>query len=245
MQRVPIWPGALALLCSLVGCHRGQMPIVVPTPFEALEATGELQANSMLVAENFRVVHVPDDALNVQLVPASTLGDQHQHLKVPVHSGELLRLSDVTTEDKVSTMILKKGRWVTLPMAGAEFIRANDRIDIAAHATDPQTKEGMSFTVLQNVTVESVGELGQPAPDGLTLRPVSVLVLPEEGEVLVEANRVGQLHVFARNPEDADVIEERGRAPMATVLTGERINSLLKKRMTTIQAYKPQPSSSP
>src|SRR5205085_9275777 len=63
---------------------------------------------------------------------------------------------------------------------------------------------------------------------------VSLLVIPEEAEVLVLASELGSLTLSLRNEDDVDVIEERGRATINTLLSGERTRALQQKRFNTI-----------
>jgi len=67
---------------------------------------------------------------------------------------------------------------------------------------------------------------------------ISLLVLPEEAEIVTLAEGMGGLKYTLRNPEDIDVQEERGRATLQTLITGERIKQLEHKRTTTIQIIK-------
>jgi pilus assembly protein CpaB len=61
------------------------------------------------------------------------------------------------------------------------------------------------------------------------------MVLPEEAEILVLATQFGGLYLSLRNPEDIGGEEERGRATIDTLLTGERVRALKRKRERTFQ----------
>jgi len=67
---------------------------------------------------------------------------------------------------------------------------------------------------------------------------VSLLVIPEEAEILVLATEMGGLTMTLRNEDDVDVIEERGRATINTLLSGERTRVLQQKRFNTIQVIR-------
>lgn len=67
---------------------------------------------------------------------------------------------------------------------------------------------------------------------------VSLLVIPEEAEILVLAQDLGALTLTLRNEDDVDVIEERGRASINTLLSGERTRVLQQKRFNTIQVIR-------
>jgi pilus assembly protein CpaB len=67
---------------------------------------------------------------------------------------------------------------------------------------------------------------------------VSLLVIPEEAEIVVLGTELGSLTLALRNEDDVDVLEERGRATINTLLSGERTKVLQQKRMATIQVIR-------
>ena len=67
---------------------------------------------------------------------------------------------------------------------------------------------------------------------------VSLLVIPEEVEILVLSQELGSLTLSLRNDEDIDMMEERGRATINTLLSGQRTTELQKKRFNTIQVLR-------
>ena len=52
------------------------------------------------------------------------------------------------------------------------------------------------------------------------------------------ASEMGGLTMSLRNEDDVDVIEERGRATINTLLSGERTRVLQQKRFNTIQVIR-------
>ena len=139
---------------------------------------------------------------------------------------------------RATDLIYKKGRSITLPMQGAEWVRPNDRVDVLLFTLDPQTKEGMAMTVTQNHPVLAVGPMQAPVGDRPAMRDVSLMVLPEEAEILLLGVRNGVASVALRNPEDIAIQDERGRATLSTLFTGERINALLRKRTALLAPRK-------
>ena len=140
----------------------------------------------------------------------------------------------VEAEAPSAAYIQKRGRSITLPLAGAEWVRPNDRIDVLSFEVDPQDKQAMAMTVSQNVVVLSVGPMQDAVGDRQAQRSVTMLVMPEEAEMLLLGARDGVAAAVLRNPEDIDIQEERGRSTMATLLTGKRINALYRKRTTLL-----------
>lgn len=174
-----------------------------------------------------------------------------QKILVPLQAGDPLLWSQFETSkaaEKLSTIVQKKGRAITIAAQGSQavggWIRPNDHIDIIGTFRDPQSQEQMAITLLQNVVVLATGKI--TGTTNINLLPegdrgygdLSLLVLPEEAEILTLAEGMGQLKFTLRNPEDIDVQEERGRATLQTLITGERIQTLMHKRTQTIQVIK-------
>lgn len=136
------------------------------------------------------------------------------------------------TEAPLASVIQNKGRGATLPVAGADFVRPAHHIDLLASVTDPADGETVTVTLLQNVVVLAAGAL-PPAHDAdsarariFGTRALTLLLLPEEVELAIHGASAGALHAAPRNTGDIDIQEERGRATLNTLLTGERCRAL-------------------
>jgi pilus assembly protein CpaB len=174
-----------------------------------------------------------------------------QRLRIPLRKGDLLLASYFeATNAAVSAQVMKKARAVTLSVSGAENLHMADHVDLLAVVRDPASGEWVTTTEAQNVIVVSPGKL-EPAKgnEAFPLRRVTFLLLAEEAEVALLTVRVGGLHVSLRNPDDLDVLEERGRATANSVLSSERNRALetLRKRVMAERANVPtgDPSSPP
>ena len=179
-----------------------------------------------------------------------------QKVLVPLQAGDPLLWSQFETSkaaEKLSTIVQKKGRAITVQAGGVSavggWVRPNDHIDILGVFRDQATQEPMAMTLLQNVVVLATGKITGTTNINLLSEgdrgygDVSLLVLPEEAEILTLAEGMGALKFTLRNPEDIDVQEERGRATLQTLLTGERINILMHKRRDLIDVIKGVKSS--
>jgi pilus assembly protein CpaB len=121
------------------------------------------------------------------------------------------------------------------------WIRPNDHVDVIGTFRDPQTHEALSVTLLENVIVLATGKMTGTTrvhhlPEnqrGYT--DVTLLVMPEEAELLALANDLGKLTLSLRNDEDLDVQGFRSRADLRTLLSGQRTQAIQEKRMRTIQ----------
>jgi pilus assembly protein CpaB len=124
------------------------------------------------------------------------------------------------------------------------WMRPNDHVDIIGSFKDPQTNEPVAVTLMQNVNVLATGKI--TGTTNVNLIPeserayghVSLMVLPEEAEILTLAQELGGLTFTLRNEDDLDVLEQRGRATLNTLLSGERTKVLQMKRFNTIQVIR-------
>ncbi len=195
---------------------------------------------------------VPEQFVTSSVVkPDSASYVVNQKVLVPLQAGDPLLWSQFETTkaaERLSTKVQKKGRAITIEAkattAVGGWIRPNDHVDLIGTFRDPQTDEQVSVTLLQNVIVLATGKITGTTnvnliPEGQrNYSDISLLVIPEEAEILVLAQELGNLTLSLRNEDDVDIIEERGRATISTLLSGERTRVLEKKRQEIIQIIK-------
>jgi pilus assembly protein CpaB len=170
-----------------------------------------------------------------------------QKVLVPIQAGDPLLWSQFETSkatERLSSIIQKKGRAVTIPVTDTSsvgsWVRPNDHIDIVGTFRDPGSSEQVAVTMLQNVIVLATGKI--TGTTNINLLPegqrdyhnITILLLPEEAEIITLAQTMGTLTLTLRNGEDIDIGEERGRATIQTLLTGERLKALGQVRRQTI-----------
>lgn len=164
-------------------------------------------------------------------------------LRVAVSKGDVLHegaLSPAGAPAELTTRVPERMRAFPVTVTGADHVRVGDHLDVLHAMKDPQTGEEVSLMLLQNVVVLAVGPLDQqpgPTPT-FPLRKVTLQVLAEEAELLTFAEHTGVLQVALRNPDDADLLDERGRATLNALLSGERTRGLQQKRFNTIQVIR-------
>lgn len=195
---------------------------------------------------------VPEQFVTSSVVkPDSASYVVNQKVLVPVQAGDPLLWSQFETTkaaERLSTRVQKKARAITIDTGKSTsvggWIRPNDHVDIVGTFKDPTTNESVAVTLMQNVVILATGRI--TGTTNVNLMPegqrdynnVSLLVVPEEAEILVLAQDLGALTLTLRNEDDVDVIEERGRATMNTLLSGERTRVLQQKRFNTIQVIR-------
>lgn len=195
---------------------------------------------------------VPEQFVTSSVIkPDSASYVVNQKVLVALQAGDPLLWTQFETSkagERLSSKVQKKARAITIEArtttAVGGWVRPNDHIDLIGTFKDPQTQEQVAVTLLQNVIVLATGKL--TGTTNINLVPesqrdygnVSLLVIPEEAEILVLAQELGALTMSLRNEEDIDVLEERGRATINTLLSGERTKVLQKKRFETIQVIR-------
>src|SRR5438552_265536 len=168
-----------------------------------------------------------------------------QRVMVPLKAGDPILVShfESAREADFSTMINPKGRAVTIDVqeksAVGLWVRPNDHVDVIGSFRDNESQQTKTVTLLQNVAVLATGRITANTtyvPDeDKKFQTVTLLVLPEEAEILTLAQELGSLTLLLRNPDDLDYEEKRRAADQKTLMTGERAGELQQKRYKTIQ----------
>jgi pilus assembly protein CpaB len=166
-----------------------------------------------------------------------------QKLLVPVQKGDLILWSHFRSEgafEHLSKIVTRRMRAVSLGVSGAEgvsgWVRPNDFVDVLGTFQDPKNDQMVCVTLLQKVIVVATDNVTGNTNLGLmdhaekTYQNVTFMMLPEEAEVAVLAAQLGKLHITLRHPEDISEQEQRGRATIETLFTGDRLIELGKIR---------------
>ncbi|HUB09186.1 MAG TPA: Flp pilus assembly protein CpaB [Myxococcales bacterium] len=142
--------------------------------------------------------------------------------------------------ERLSKAIQKNFRAVTISASDNDgvggWIRPNDHVDILATFKDPQSSETDTMTLLENVLVLATGRItGNTNMNLLSVNDrrydnVTVLLLPEEAEILSLAREIGRVSLTLRNEDDLETQGERLRTTPQTLLTQERLKVLEQKR---------------
>jgi pilus assembly protein CpaB len=213
-------------------------------------AAVDLQPGSSLAADAIAKASMPRKFIYESvLVPADLEVALGREVIVPVKQGEPLhwyQLQGVRALERLSKAVRKRGRAISLDVtertAVGQWVRPNDHVDVLGTFRDPNTNQMVAVTLLQNVIVLATGQTNASTEAARRLdeqyRTVTLLVLPEEAEIVVLAQELGSLYLSLRNPEDISIFEERARTTIETLLTGERIEQLQKRRYQTIQVIR-------
>ncbi len=217
-----------------------------------LVATQDIPEGTTVTYEMIAQRSVPDQFVTSSVVtPENARHVINQQLLVPVQKGDPLLWTQFETSriaERLSTKVQKKTRAVTITAdvksSVGGWVRPNDHVDVIGTFRDPQSNEQVAVTLLQNIIVLATGKI--TGTTNVNLIPenkrdynnVSLLVIPEEAEILTLAAELGTLKLSLRHEDDADTMEDRGRATIHSLLSGERTRVLEEKRRGIIQIIK-------
>lgn len=215
-------------------------------------AAQDIPEGTVVTFEMISQRSVPEQFVTSSVVkPDSASYVVNQKVLVALQAGDPLLWSQFETTkaaERLSSKVQKKGRAITIETKRTTsvggWVRPNDHVDVIGTFRDPQSDEQVSVTLLQNVIVLATGKI--TGTTNVNLIPenerdydnISLLILPEEAEILVLAQELGALTLSLRNEDDVDIIEDRGRATISSLLSGERTRQLEIRRREVIQIIK-------
>lgn len=94
----------------------------------------------------------------------------------------------------------------------AGFVTPQTRVDVILIMTPPGGREPLSKVILQNIQALAAGQEIRESEDGsaTTVTVVTVLVTPEEAEMLALASQEGNIQMALRHTLDLESVETRG-----------------------------------
>jgi len=215
-------------------------------------AAADIPEGTVVTLDMISQRQVPEQFVTSSVVrPESASHVVNQKVLVSLQAGDPLLWSQFETmraSERLSTKVQKKTRAITIEAnknaSVGGWVRPNDHVDVIGTFRDPSTNENTAVTLLQNVIVLATGKITGTTnvnliPEGQReYANVSLMVIPEEAEILVLAQELGELTLSLRNEDDVDMLEERGRATIHTLLSGERTRVLQERRREIITIIK-------
>jgi pilus assembly protein CpaB len=202
---------------------------------------GSFLSNDSVVVDKMPRKFVYDSVLR----PSDLEVAMGREVLVPIKQGEPIhwyQLQGIRALERLSKAVRERGRAVSIDVnersAVGMWVRPNDHVDVLGTFRDPASNEIVAVTLLQNIIVLATGQTTattQTARSDTEYGSVTLLVLPEEAEILVLAQELGSLYLSLRNTKDIGIFEERARTTIQTLLTGERVKKLQQRRYQTIQ----------
>jgi pilus assembly protein CpaB len=242
---------ALALIAVVVAWRAIRMRELEVTQGWQLQdvivAATDLQPGTFLSNDSVTVEKMPRKFVYESvLIPADMEVALGREVVVPIKPKEPIhwyQLQGIRALERLSKAVRTRGRAVTMDVNEKSsvglWVRPNDHVDVLGTFQDPSSNQMVAVTLLQNIIVLATGQLAaasQTSRSDTQYTTVTLLVLPEEAEILVLAQEQGSLYLSLRNAEDISIFEERGSTTtIQTLLTGEKVKKLQERRYQTIQ----------
>jgi pilus assembly protein CpaB len=218
----------------------------VPTPVVA--AIVDIPEGTVVTMDMVAMRSIPEQFVTASVVkPDSASYVVGQKVLVPLQAGDPLLWSQFETtraSERLSTKVLPRARAFTIAATGTTsvggWVRPNDHVDVLGTFKSPEGEE-VSLTLLQNVVVLATGKI--TGTTNVNLLPegeraygnISVLVSPEEAEVLLLGQELGALALSLRNENDVSVQTDRKHTSAQTLFDGERLQKLYTERQKAIE----------
>jgi pilus assembly protein CpaB len=105
----------------------------------------------------------------------------------------------------------------------AGYVLPGMRVDVLVTGRPPKLEDTVTVTVLQNILVLSAGQIIQPETRGQAIPTpvVTLLVTPDQAEILTLAGNEGRIQLVLRNGSDQNTTATSGRA-VAELYGGRR-----------------------
>jgi pilus assembly protein CpaB len=218
-------------------------------------ASSDLSEGTTVDQDMISTREVPEQFVTASVVKPDSVGYViNQKLVVPVQAGDPLLWTQFETAratERFSKRIHHRGRAYTIDAKDITsvggWVRPGDRVDIIISIKDPKTKEKRTATTLQNITILATGKMTTSTNVGLLgasdreYQNVSVLVLPEEVDILALMKDRASYRFVLRNDDDYEAVES-GNSTVETLLSGRRVEILQAKRFQTIQMIRRAPA---
>jgi pilus assembly protein CpaB len=215
-------------------------------------ANVDIAEGSVLTVDMVSQRSVPEQFVTSSVVkPESSSYVIGQKVLVALQAGDPLLWSQFETSrasERLSTKVQKQMRAFTIEAkqttAVGGWVRPNDHIDVLGTFKDPDTNQPVAMTLLQNVVVLATGKVTGTTNVNLlpeserTYSNVSLLVVPEEAEILLLASELGSLARSLRTEDDISVADSRIPTTLRTLFDGEKIAKHREKRRELIDVIR-------
>jgi len=230
-----------------------------------LAAKVDIQPGDVLGTHNLKKKYVPEDYLPNAYIPVDEVnlvaGEMVRH---PLEEGRPVLWTDLQVQEMegLAEVVKREERAITIPVNDVTgvggLVKPKDHVDLIGTFETENYSEvaervgarGMSrvpvdtatITLLQNVTVLATGRslseglagLGRGGPG---YSNVTLLVTPEEAQMLVFCLKRGEITLSLRNPEDFTVVEDLEKTTDEAILNQIWPNRLTKERRIRMQIY--------
>ena len=171
-------------------------------------------------------------------------------LRVPLESKDQILWTDLIEpkdeDDDIKGSLLarripKNQRALTISVDNVSSIsgllRPNDHVDLLCSLREESSGEEATLTLLQNLTVIATGKNISNSNFFGNFGTVTLLVMPEEAELITFAQKRGSLSLILRNPNDIETRKDMKAVKFSNILKPETRRKIQTKR--DIEIIKP------
>lgn len=204
-------------------------------PVRVVVAGRNISANDPITASMIATRDVPKKFVHANSVyPEEVDILVGRELLYPVRAGDPVLWMDFKGGERYrgfSSMIREGERALTLKIDEtsniAGLLQPGDHIDIIGTFKPPDYDAGKreietTITLLQNVVVLATGRITSARSGSVRhsreMGSITVLVSPEEAELLIHAQQIGRLQSILRNPKDIETFEALPRITFGDIL---------------------------
>ncbi len=213
-----------------------------------IAAFQDIPAGTPIASEMFAPRNVPQKYIHGNAIAQKDFNRViGETLNYPLKRGDTLLWSDLGKKERrgwreLADRVTKGERAlsITVDSTGgvSGFLRPNDRIDLLGTFRSKETGEEATITLLQNMTILATGD----SMAGMAVSPgsygaITLLVTLEEAELLIFAQRQGQLIAALRNPEDLETFEEIPKVHFSNIMKTD-FRDKIQKRRNAIEVIK-------
>ncbi len=189
-------------------------------------ATGDLSPGVALATGSVKIVSWPRELIPPQAASALQQVDGRVAV-MPISNGEPIlftKLAPVGTAAGLSSLLDENKRAVAVrvdDVSGvAGFVHPRDKVDILVDLKLQGVNDVVSKTVLQNITVMTIGQtLEQKDNKPVVVNTVTLEVTPEQAEILNLASSEGKIRLALRSRRNETVVQTSGVA-ISQLLSG-------------------------
>jgi len=181
-------------------------------------AREDIPARTKITSEMVTLIPYPKELLTVGAIQDRKDVEGHITM-VRLKAKEQIRSADLLGEGQSAGVSYDIPEGMRAIAIGADEVKAvgstvkpGDRLDILATYSDPVLHQETTQVILQNVLVLAInqGDTDQQAKGGGAKSSMTLAVKPEEAELLLAADRAGNLRVMLRKPQDTAVFQSQG-----------------------------------
>lgn len=214
-------PIVIFLLIGIVLIHQGvhsyKRKLGMDQPVtEILISSRDLNKGQTITAQDVEVKKIPLQYVPMGVLKPSDLNKIRDHaLTNSISKGEMILWNSLNLHysyQSASSKIEQGYRAVSIAVDSvssvSNLIQSGDHVDLITTLELPGETKPSTLTLLQNVTVLSVGDTLYSETQNQSYSTVTLMVLPIEANIINHSGKYGSLSLTLRNPMDAKTIRD-------------------------------------